>query len=94
MGLQEVPSRSLWWTTTTSSSPAWPTCSSPTATGWSSPSSTPAAVKDDVDIALYDSFAQPESDQQEIKVLVDNPRARRVVVYTWNFHPDERLDGS
>ena len=45
-------------------------------------------VKDEVDIALYDSFAQPESDQQEIKVLVDNPRARRVVVYTWNFHPD------
>ena len=44
-------------------------------------------VKDDVDIALYDSFAQPESDQQDIKVLVDNPRARRVVVYTWNFHP-------
>jgi len=45
-------------------------------------------VKDDVDIALYDSFAQPESDQQEIKVLVDNPRAHRVAVYTWNFHPD------
>ena len=45
-------------------------------------------VRDDVDIVLYDSFAQPESDQQEIKVLVDNPRARRVVVYTWNFHPD------
>jgi DNA-binding NarL/FixJ family response regulator len=45
-------------------------------------------VKDDVDIALYDSFAQPESDQREIKVLVDNPRARRVVVYTWNFHPE------
>ena len=45
-------------------------------------------VEDDVDIALYDSFAQPESDQQEIKVLVDNPHARRVVVYTWNFHPD------
>ena len=45
-------------------------------------------VKDDVDIALYDSFAQPESDQQEIKALIDNPRARRVVVYTWNFHPE------
>jgi DNA-binding NarL/FixJ family response regulator len=45
-------------------------------------------VDDIVDIALYDSFAQPESDQLEIKVLVDNPRARRVVVYTWNFHPD------
>ena len=21
-------------------------------------------------------------------MLVDNPRARRVVVYTWNFHPE------
>ncbi|UMB71780.1 LuxR C-terminal-related transcriptional regulator [Mycobacterium paraterrae] len=46
------------------------------------------AVKDEVDIVLYDSFAQPESDHEEIKVLVANPRARRVVVYTWNFHPD------
>ena len=46
------------------------------------------AVSDAVDIALYDSFAQPESDHHEIGVLVANPRARRVVVYTWNFHPD------
>jgi len=46
------------------------------------------SVSDEVDIVLYDSFAQPESDHDEIKVLVDNPRARRVVVYTWNFHPD------
>ena len=45
-------------------------------------------VTDDVDIVLYDSFAQPESDHDEIGVLVANPRARRVVVYTWNFHPD------
>jgi DNA-binding NarL/FixJ family response regulator len=45
-------------------------------------------VKDDVDIVLYDSFAQPESDHEEIAVLVANPHARRVVVYTWNFHPD------
>ncbi len=45
-------------------------------------------VDDVVDIALYDSFAQPESDHDEIGVLVANPRARRVVVYTWNFHPD------
>ena len=36
-------------------------------------------VKDDVDIALYDSFAQPESDHAEIKTLIDNPRAERVV---------------
>jgi DNA-binding NarL/FixJ family response regulator len=45
-------------------------------------------VEDAVDIVLYDSFAQPESDQEEIAVLVANPRARRVVVYTWYFHPD------
>jgi DNA-binding NarL/FixJ family response regulator len=45
-------------------------------------------VADTVDIVLYDSFAQPESDHEEIAVLVANPRARRVVVYTWNFHPD------
>ncbi len=47
-----------------------------------------ATLQDTVDIALYDSFAQPESDHQEINVLVQNPRAHRVVVYTWNFHPD------
>ena len=46
------------------------------------------AVKDSVDIVLYDSFAQPESDHEEIGVLVANPRANRVVVYTWNFHPE------
>ncbi|MDQ2757561.1 MAG: response regulator transcription factor [Actinomycetota bacterium] len=45
-------------------------------------------LHDEVDIVLYDSFAQPESDHHEIGVLVDNPAARRVVVYTWNFHPD------
>jgi hypothetical protein len=36
------------------------------------------SVKDTVDIVLYDSFAQPESDHEEIGVLVANPRARRV----------------
>ncbi len=46
------------------------------------------SLDDQVDIVLYDSFAQPESDHDEIAALVDNPRARRVVVYTWNFHPD------
>ncbi|RHA39940.1 DNA-binding response regulator [Cellulomonas rhizosphaerae] len=45
-------------------------------------------VEDVVDIVLYDAFAQPESDQAEIGVLVRNPRARRVVVFTWNFHPN------
>jgi DNA-binding NarL/FixJ family response regulator len=46
------------------------------------------ALSDKVDIVLYDSFAQPESDHDEISVLIRNPRARRVAVYTWNFHPD------
>jgi len=45
-------------------------------------------VSDPVDIVLYDCFAQPESDHAEISTLVRNPRARRVAVYTWNFHPD------
>jgi len=45
-------------------------------------------VCDTVDIVLYDSFAQPESDHEEIATLVANPCARRVVVYTWNFHAD------
>src|ERR1700744_5414857 len=45
-------------------------------------------VDDAVDIVLYDSFAQPESDHEEIGVLVANPCAHRVVVYTWNFHPE------
>jgi DNA-binding NarL/FixJ family response regulator len=45
-------------------------------------------VSDTVDIVLYDSFAQPESDHDEIAHLVANPHAHRVVVYTWNFHPD------
>jgi DNA-binding NarL/FixJ family response regulator len=46
------------------------------------------SVDDAVDLVLYDSFAQPESDRDEISALVANPRARRVVIYTWNFHPD------
>ena len=45
-------------------------------------------VDDVVDIVLYDCFAQPESDHDNIAVLISNPRARHVVVYTWNFHPD------
>ena len=32
-------------------------------------------VEDDVDIVLYDSFAQPEADHDEIQVLIDNPHA-------------------
>ncbi|WP_443741643.1 response regulator transcription factor [Subtercola lobariae] len=46
------------------------------------------AVDESVDIVMYDSFAQPETDQEEVSALVRNPRARRVVVYTWNFQPE------
>jgi DNA-binding NarL/FixJ family response regulator len=45
-------------------------------------------VEDVIDIVLYDSFAQPESDHDEVTALLDNPRARRVVMYTWNFQPE------
>src|SRR5215211_839400 len=44
-------------------------------------------VTQDVDIALYDTFAQPEADHEEVQVLATNPHARRVAVYTWNFQP-------
>jgi DNA-binding NarL/FixJ family response regulator len=43
-------------------------------------------VEDAADIVLYDNFAQPESDRDEVSTLVADRRARRVVVYTWNFH--------
>jgi DNA-binding NarL/FixJ family response regulator len=47
-----------------------------------------SGLSDTVDVVLYDSFAQPEADHDEIAALVRNPRATHVVVYTWNFHPD------
>jgi DNA-binding NarL/FixJ family response regulator len=45
-------------------------------------------LTDRVDIVMYDSFAQPQADHVEVASLVSNPLAGRVVVYTWNFHPD------
>ena len=46
-------------------------------------------VASNIDIALYDSFAQSEADLGDIDTLVRNPLASSVVVYTWNF--DTRL---
>jgi len=46
------------------------------------------ATNDQVDIVLYDSFAQPETDQQEIRDLIASAGSRKVVVYTWNFKPE------
>ena len=45
-------------------------------------------LDDAIDIVMYDSFAQPESDHHEIGELVRSPRSGKVVVYTWNFHPE------
>lgn len=44
-------------------------------------------VAEPVDVVLYDTFAQPESDHQQIAELIDKPRAHHVVVYTWNLQP-------
>jgi DNA-binding NarL/FixJ family response regulator len=44
-------------------------------------------VSEEVDIALYDSFAQREADAESLGLLIANPLAHRIVVYTWNFHP-------
>ena len=46
------------------------------------------SVEDAVDVVLYDSFAQPESDHHQIAELLKNPQARHVVVYTWNLQPE------
>jgi len=46
------------------------------------------SVKDTVDVVLYDTFAQPESDHRQIAELLENPRARHVVVYTWSLQPE------
>ncbi|ANF31293.1 helix-turn-helix transcriptional regulator [Leifsonia xyli] len=45
-------------------------------------------LAESIDVVLYDAFAQPESGHAQIGELVKNPRARHVVVYTWNFHPE------
>lgn len=47
-----------------------------------------APLDEPIDVVLYDAFAQPESGHTQIGELVRNPRARHVVVYTWNFHPE------
>lgn len=46
-------------------------------------------VTQDVDIALYDTFAHGEADREDVEALIENRHVRRVVVYTWSFH--ERL---
>ncbi|MGB3698441.1 MAG: response regulator transcription factor [Gordonia sp. (in: high G+C Gram-positive bacteria)] len=51
---------------------------------------TNADVAERVDIALYDSFANPQGDSIQVRDLAANPRIGKTVVYTWNFD-DHRI---
>ena len=42
-------------------------------------------VVNDVDVALYDTFAQQQGDQSSVRDLAQNPNVGRVVIYPWNF---------
>ncbi|MFD4444421.1 DNA-binding response regulator [Nocardia sp. NPDC058519] len=42
-------------------------------------------VGDRVDIALYDSFANPQGDRDQVRELSTNPLVDHVVVYSWNL---------
>ncbi len=44
-------------------------------------------VAEPVDVALYDTFGMGQGNGDAVRRLVDNPRVRRVAVYTWNFQP-------
>jgi DNA-binding NarL/FixJ family response regulator len=47
-----------------------------------------ASLDDRIDVVLYDSFAQPESDHEQVAALLASDRAGCVAVYTWNFQPE------
>ncbi|SDR96223.1 response regulator transcription factor [Microlunatus soli] len=44
-------------------------------------------VGESVDIAMYDTFANPRGDREEIRRLTANPRVGKVAVYSWNLDP-------
>ncbi|MFS0729260.1 response regulator transcription factor [Curtobacterium sp. 1P10AnD] len=41
-----------------------------------------------VDVALYDTFAQPRPDDEDVSRLAANPRIRAVAVFTWKMDRD------
>ena len=45
-------------------------------------------VSVEVDIALFDTFAQGEADSSDLDVVLANPLAKKVVVYTWVLDAD------
>lgn len=44
-------------------------------------------VDERVHIALYDSFANPQGDRDQVRKLAANPLVDKVVVYSWNRDP-------
>lgn len=45
-------------------------------------------VTSDVDLTLYDTFAQPQVDADDIERVIAGDGAGRVVVFTWNLQPE------
>ncbi|MFT3860959.1 LuxR C-terminal-related transcriptional regulator [Micropruina sp.] len=44
-------------------------------------------VRERVDIALYDSFGQNQTETEAVERVLRNPLVKRTVIYTWNFEP-------
>lgn len=42
-----------------------------------------------VDILLFDTFAKDQNNEETLDELIGNPNVGKVVVYTWNFDPDD-----
>jgi DNA-binding NarL/FixJ family response regulator len=42
-------------------------------------------VREPVDIALYDTFAQQQADGDTVAELLANPRVSKLVIYSWNL---------
>ncbi|NNC13725.1 response regulator transcription factor [Planctomonas sp. JC2975] len=45
-------------------------------------------VSNPVDIALYDTFANPQGDRDQVRELAANPLVGSVAVYSWNIDDD------
>ena len=40
-----------------------------------------------VDLTLYDTFGKAQVDGDDIDAVIENSRAGKIVIYTWNMHP-------
>jgi DNA-binding NarL/FixJ family response regulator len=46
---------------------------------------TTTEVSGPVDVALFDTFAKPQTDTDEVQALVQHPQVKHVVVYSWSL---------